>query len=513
MMTPILRHIQAAIFLCFLATACELETFDVDLDANPPPTVLCGNGIVEGTEICDDGNTETETLCEYGTPLCISCNSDCSLEFSLTGLYCGDGFLDSEESCDDGNVFTEVECDYGIIECLACSQDCLQESTLFGRYCGDSWVDPEEVCDDGNAFTEFECEYGVIECFGCNEDCSVETYLLGGYCGDGICQPEEIPMQCTSDCHAIDQLPFCEDTLPQSFNISNIDGPGANSNQYTPPGAQVEDLLIASVDALLYSGDVQAAIESIEQGAGSALDYILCRDPEDHLVARWEPRLEGMGTSRFALRVGAAGGAIIGIPHGQYENHVVVQGVELFKNLGLRALIINGAHRCANDESSPCSGTSSVCGSQGAYRDSDMAHVDKTIFQWAHEIINQRFPNDLVLSIHGKSGSGINLSNGTKEPTSVESPVAQFALALSQGDSLDDEPIRTCNEFPSGPDTTGNLCGTTNIQGRMVNYSQEPCTTGPVQASDRFIHVEQSSEIRANYRASVEYALSTTLPF
>ena len=51
----------------------------------PPP--ICGNGIVEVGETCDDGNTDN-------TDACVNC-----------GVHgqCGDGVLDPElEECDDG---------------------------------------------------------------------------------------------------------------------------------------------------------------------------------------------------------------------------------------------------------------------------------------------------------------------------------------------------------------------------------------------------------------------------
>lgn len=62
----------------------------------PDGTVqVCGNGAVEGTEACDDGNT---TGGDY-------CSADCS---HVTG-YCGDGVLQTNESCDDGII--QQHCD------------------------------------------------------------------------------------------------------------------------------------------------------------------------------------------------------------------------------------------------------------------------------------------------------------------------------------------------------------------------------------------------------------------
>ena len=60
--------------------------------------------MVSGSEVCDDGNTLTESACPYGTPNCVSCNATCTSVLSLTGPYCGDGLTSSGEVCDDGNT-------------------------------------------------------------------------------------------------------------------------------------------------------------------------------------------------------------------------------------------------------------------------------------------------------------------------------------------------------------------------------------------------------------------------
>ncbi len=73
----------------------------------------CGNGVVGGEEVCDDGNVLTETMCPYGMATCMACNSDCSMSLSLTGPFCGDGHPDVEhgETCDDGNTDAGDGCD------------------------------------------------------------------------------------------------------------------------------------------------------------------------------------------------------------------------------------------------------------------------------------------------------------------------------------------------------------------------------------------------------------------
>jgi cysteine-rich repeat protein len=53
-------------------------------------TPVCGNGVVEDDEVCDDGVNDGS----YG-----SCNADCT----APGPFCGDGAVNGEEPCDDGD--------------------------------------------------------------------------------------------------------------------------------------------------------------------------------------------------------------------------------------------------------------------------------------------------------------------------------------------------------------------------------------------------------------------------
>jgi cysteine-rich repeat protein len=69
--------------------------------ASTTPLPVCGNGAVEGTEQCDDGNPSNNDACK----------NDC------TANICGDGFVRSGvEACDDGNLVSgdgcEADCSY-----------------------------------------------------------------------------------------------------------------------------------------------------------------------------------------------------------------------------------------------------------------------------------------------------------------------------------------------------------------------------------------------------------------
>jgi cysteine-rich repeat protein len=86
----------------------------------------CGDGIVDAGEACDDGNTNNTD----------ACRNNCTIP------RCGDGIVDSGEACDDGNTNNTD----------ACRNDC----TL--PVCGDGVVDAGEECDDGNGVAGDGCE-------------------------------------------------------------------------------------------------------------------------------------------------------------------------------------------------------------------------------------------------------------------------------------------------------------------------------------------------------------------
>ncbi len=93
---------------------------------------LCGNGVLDLGETCDDGNADESD----------ACLSDCQ------PATCGDGFVRSGvEQCDDGNA----------VQNDGCSTRCSV------GYCGDGVLQSSdgEQCDDGN----------TIDGDGCSPEC------------------------------------------------------------------------------------------------------------------------------------------------------------------------------------------------------------------------------------------------------------------------------------------------------------------------------------------------------
>jgi len=117
----------------------------------------CGNGVLDGSEQCDDGNNVSGDGCEFNCtlPRCGNaildtgeqcddgnetsgdgCEPDCTLP------RCGNGIVDAGEECDDGNATNGDACD--------------SNCTL--PRCGNGALDPGEECDDGNAANGDACD-------------------------------------------------------------------------------------------------------------------------------------------------------------------------------------------------------------------------------------------------------------------------------------------------------------------------------------------------------------------
>jgi fibro-slime domain-containing protein len=113
-------------------------------------STTCGDGIVAGSEVCDDGKNDGS----YG-----GCMPGCKAR----APFCGDKTLNGTEQCDDGtNLVT-----YGGAT-KVCGPGC-----KWAPYCGDGVVSNGEACDEGAANGS-----GYGHC--------TTTCTLGPRCGDGL---------------------------------------------------------------------------------------------------------------------------------------------------------------------------------------------------------------------------------------------------------------------------------------------------------------------------------------
>lgn len=148
---------------------------------------VCGNGIVEDGESCDDGNARGGD----------GCDGTCKIENGYTCptpgkpcvslLYCGDGLPGPDESCDDGNAVSGDGCsstctvENGYV-CPAFGQPCTP--TTQPPVCGNGVPEFGETCDDGNTTSGD----------GCSSTCQTESgytcigkvCTLNQTCGNGV---------------------------------------------------------------------------------------------------------------------------------------------------------------------------------------------------------------------------------------------------------------------------------------------------------------------------------------
>jgi fibro-slime domain-containing protein len=155
---------------------------------------VCGNGLLESAELCDDGNSQDAD----------GCSADCAeqdpnYDCSTPGqpcqnlVVCGNSVIEGSEVCDDGNAQGSD----------GCSADCSLVEEGFGcarpgkpcvllPVCGNAERERGEECDDGQSEPQ--------DADGCSADCQLE----GGFwcpspgepclpleCGDGLRTPDE----------------------------------------------------------------------------------------------------------------------------------------------------------------------------------------------------------------------------------------------------------------------------------------------------------------------------------
>ncbi len=149
----------------------------------------CGDGLITHSEVCDDGNNrsgdgcssecilETGYNCKTPGQACTKINTEPS-----DPALCGNGVLDEGETCDDGNKKSEDGCS------VACVVEqgwmCPDGKTCKKTTCGDGVIEGGETCDDGNA----------VPGDGCSDICMLEPGWIcsekdGCYalmCGDGV---------------------------------------------------------------------------------------------------------------------------------------------------------------------------------------------------------------------------------------------------------------------------------------------------------------------------------------
>ncbi|EGR31186.1 hypothetical protein IMG5_116120 [Ichthyophthirius multifiliis] len=180
--------------------------------SNDVCTKLCGNGVRDIGEECDDGNTLSGD----------GCSSDCEIE---QDYYCENGSITSKDICTallaicgDGRRHSTEQCDdeKQSLGCQTCQitkgYECKGGTTKTADkckiICGDGIKVKYEECDDGN----------TIAGDGCDQNCQIERNYV---CTPSLDVFQESPSICENKCGngQRDQNEECDDE-----NTNNFDG-------------------------------------------------------------------------------------------------------------------------------------------------------------------------------------------------------------------------------------------------------------------------------------------------
>ena len=237
----------------------------------------CGDGIVNGTEDCDDGGESATCDIDCTVPECNDgivngsageecedgntmdgdgCDSMCQSE-GMSMPVCGNGIIEVGEQCDDGNMVNTDDC---LVGCVAAS-------------CGDGFIQMGvEICDDGNQVNTDGCpdgpggscvqaacgdgfvQVGVEGCDdgntmsndGCDQTCQVEgscgdgTLDVGEECDLGSGNDDNASGDCPNTCRTTCMCPSCGDGVTDFAAGEQCDDGGNMPGDGCSPSCMVE---------------------------------------------------------------------------------------------------------------------------------------------------------------------------------------------------------------------------------------------------------------------------------
>lgn len=180
---------------------------------------------------------------------------------------------------------------------------------------------------------------------------------------------------------------------------------------------------------------------------------------------------------------------VIQCPHPIYDYNTGKEGIYVFVKTQSVFYCLSGTHRCNASSFSSCDGTTTVCSaSPEPYRISDPAHNANSVLQAVTEALHAWDSSLFFIQLHGFAQKAddpyVIMSNGTRDTPSTDY-IPALADALANADPILDFRIGHIDL------NWNRLLAFTNVQGRYLNNSSNPCTTDATTASGKFIHIEQ----------------------
>ncbi len=281
------------------------------------------------------------------------------------------------------------------------------------------------------------------------------------------------------------------------------------------PGSGSEGMRVPSVAQLLaWSAIIEAASRNdletacrliAAQGFPYQVVEFIDRPHQSERVVMLRENLPvttGWGT--YVLRPDPGRDLLIEVPHPLADSRTRTEGAVLFRSLSARALLVAGAHRCANAAPANCGGTTIACGQVGPYRESDVAHATQTMFQAAHQALAACAGESLTIQLHGNSLAtcpDLFISNGSTRPGEVSRALYREALRACSDRTVDlaDGEQGECGFYGNGSQASYHaLCA----EGWDITIC--PDTLRRPAGVERYLSLEQSWELRQDYACLVE---------
>lgn len=300
----------------------------------------------------------------------------------------------------------------------------------------------------------------------------------------------------------LDKLPVIKAAIPRRFSTTGIDG-------FVPPSA-AEMTAWRGLSAAMIPGDLTEACKIIDTD-NFPYSVIQCSDTSEPITVKLYnilqedipplgPIAKGWGT--YIFNPATISSVSIEIPHPLFDNLTPEEGVDAFRQLDARTLLMAGTHRYANQASSSCQ-------PDPVGNAADVAHNIENMFEMAHETIAIQLPGTRFIQLHGNASLScanvaVFVSNGTTTPGALVNGIVN-CVNMTPG-----------NPFPAEAATPQSQCilkGTTNVQGRFSNGSLDLCNQNADTASEQFIHIEQNADIRnpANRQVLIDALLCALL--
>ncbi len=199
-----------------IGTSDSLGDSSSDPPVSPSPPI-CGDGVVDSGEECDDGNTNNDD----------GCSAKCEIEVAAppSKPVCGNGIVETGEQCDDGNTV-------GSDGCSATCQNEILAPNPGSAVCGNDIIEGDEACDGQEGCLD-TCEYaqcsdGIDNDGDGDIDENDNNCLIDGIFHDALDNwegPDETDPEDTGGVTDGDQdgIPDNEDNCPNDANPQQTD--------------------------------------------------------------------------------------------------------------------------------------------------------------------------------------------------------------------------------------------------------------------------------------------------